>query len=359
MTKIHDDIIFTSMGMFIIDEIHFPKNSGKLSYYNVIGGGGTYGALGSRIITKSKNSSKIGWIVDKGSDFPVEIEDYINKWDTGVIWRNNFERLTTRGWNMYGDRDFREFKYLAPKLRIDVDDLLNYNQLLNSQSFHLICSPQRCHEILKSLKIARKDFKENPPVIVWEPVPDVCVPENLQSCLENLRNVDVLTPNAEEAARFFGIEEPSNFKELEELALKFQPYLTKNSKFNTNSAIVLRCGPLGSYTLTSSGMGKWFPAYHDHINNPNPKVIDPTGGGNTFIGSFTTGFVLSKGNWEVASICGNLGAGIAIEQIGMPIFEKIDDDMDLWNGLSLRERFKNYKNWNNLEIKNEILEIFK
>lgn len=102
-----ESCLFTSMGMFIIDEIHFPKESGKQSCYNVIGGGGCYGALGSRIISGPSQSKKVGWIIDKGSDFPVEVEDYLQKWNTGAVWRNTPERLTTRGWNMYGERDFR------------------------------------------------------------------------------------------------------------------------------------------------------------------------------------------------------------------------------------------------------------
>lgn len=99
--------LFTSMGMFIIDEIHFPKESGKKSHYDVIGGGGTYGALGSRIISGASQSDRVGWIIDKGSDFPEEVERYLKSWNTGAIWRETPERLTTRGWNMYGEREFR------------------------------------------------------------------------------------------------------------------------------------------------------------------------------------------------------------------------------------------------------------
>ncbi|CDR39907.1 CYFA0S04e00430g1_1 [Cyberlindnera fabianii] len=322
--------VFSSMGMFIIDEIHFPQDSGRDSHYNVIGGGGTYGALGARIITTHTRAQRVGWIIDKGSDFPEEVERYLRTWNTGAVWRDTPERLTTRGWNLYGDRDFRAFKYLSPKKRIEVDDLLEYDQLLNSDSYHLICSPQRCMQILGSLK---KHRTESAPIIVWEPVPDICLPENLDDTLAILNTVNVLTPNAEEAARFFGLPEPSTKPELEALAAKFINHITSQTEFGTGGGIVLRCGALGSYTLTSNGNAFWMPAYH------TDGVIDPTGGGNTFIGAFTTGLVLSRGDWIVASACGNIGAGAAIEQIGMP---KFDRETDMWNGKSLQMRVEEY-----------------
>lgn len=334
--------IFTSMGMFIIDEIHFPKTSNMDSQYDVIGGGGTYGALGARIVTTRSRSKEIGWIVDKGQDFPKEVEDYLRRWNTGAIWKNTPDRLTTRGWNMYGERDFREFKYLAPKLRIDVEDLIEHESLLNSQSYHLICSPERCLQILTKLELNRHNVQ--PPVITWEPVPDLCTPEHLPQCLENLKRIQVLTPNAEEASRFFNHEEPTGKSELEALAAKFIPYLTSDSQFKTGSGIVLRCGALGCYTLSTGGVSRWFPAYHNTSNGSSDKVVDPTGGGNTFIGSFTTAFVLSEGNWAIASICGNIGAGIAIEQIGMPEYEE-----DKWNGWGVDDRVRWYIKSNELK----------
>lgn len=319
--------IFVSMGMFILDEIHFPRDSHTAAQYSVIGGGGTYGALGARVITTSRQSRSIGWVVDKGSDFPCDVEKYLNSWETGVVWREDKSRLTTRGWNMYGDNDFREFKYLTPKLRIEVCDVLDHPSLLSSQSYHLICSPQRCQQILGLLS----QHRETAPVICWEVVPDLCTPENLSQCLDNLQYIQIFTPNAEEASRFFGMSELQSKAELEALASKFLPYLTSGCAYG--NGIVLRCGSLGCYTLTTTGLAKWFQAYHtDPVG-----VVDPTGGGNTFIGAFTTAFVLSKGDWEVASICGNIGAAVAIEQIGMPQY-----DNDHWNGASLEQRLERY-----------------
>lgn len=137
----NNDILFTTMGMLIIDEIHYGEMSQKPTVYNIIGGAGTYSALGCRLFCPEKNSAyvnldshhqnqiqssiqqdsiplpklrfwpgnshQIGWIVDVGYDFPDAIKTEIEGWDTGVVWRNTPDRKTTRGWNYYGPHEER------------------------------------------------------------------------------------------------------------------------------------------------------------------------------------------------------------------------------------------------------------
>ncbi|ODV63946.1 Mak32p [Ascoidea rubescens DSM 1968] len=347
MTNDHlPDAIFTSIGMFIIDEIHFPPP--KPSQTNVIGGGGTFGAIGSRIILSLNNPRLVGWILDEGSDFTEEMRNEILSWDTGVIVRSSSERLTTKGWNMYGEREFRSFKFLTPKKRIDINDIVLFRSLRNSKSFHFICSPKRCSEVcaqMSQISAAPESI-----VVAWEPLPDDCVPENLQKCLEALNDVDIFTPNAEEASRFFQIDEPSDCLKLEELAHKFLCFMSKNNTYNTGSGVVLRCGSKGCYVVSTNNVCKWLPAYHDPILNKNPKVIDPTGGGNSFVGGFATGFILSKGDWEIAGICGNIAAGLVIEQIGTPSLTKGPNNQAIWNGEPFKDIIFNYLKISNSSI---------
>jgi hypothetical protein len=49
----------------------------------------------------------VGWIVDCGSDFPSELREFIARWQTGAVIRETPERLTTRGWNGYGENEHR------------------------------------------------------------------------------------------------------------------------------------------------------------------------------------------------------------------------------------------------------------
>ncbi|CDK27413.1 unnamed protein product [Kuraishia capsulata CBS 1993] len=324
--KSYPDAVFASMGMFIIDEIHFPN---KPSQYNVIGGGGTFSILGSRMVLTKQNSLRAGWILDIGNDFPQQMLGVLQSWNTGVIMRYNSQRQCSRGWNMYGDNDLRSFKYLTPKLRIDVPDIIKHSNLLHSKSYHLLCSPERCTEILGKLRPLRPEE----PVIVWEPIPDDCNPQTLPRCLNILKEVDILSPNAQEAAAFFGLEEPTDHLSIETIADRFLPYMTKNK----NAGVVLRCGALGCFAVSRSGFREWFPAYHSDAAANDYKVIDPTGGGNTFIGALATAYVLSQGDWKVSCVAANIASGAAIEQIGMPELED-----DTWNGTSFPDRVRVY-----------------
>lgn len=339
--------LFFTLGMFIIDEIHHA-NPQFPSKYNIVGGGGTFGGLGSRIICPSKRWKDIKLIIDKGSDFPSDIVNYMDSWNIDIEWREDSTRLTTRGWNYYHDADTgnkvetRDFKYLAPKKRIDVSEL----KRVNTESLHMICSMDRAQEAIEVLR-------DTDTTIIFEPVPFDCIPERKDKLFKLMSHVDILSPNAKEAADIFELNEPTDKLELEKLALKFIPYLGKKNKFSTGfGAIVLRCGAIGSYTLIKSSLddevkGQWYSPYQ--INPEN--VVDPTGCGNIFVGSFITGFILSNGDYDIASICGNIGSGVCIETLGMPNLED-----NRWNGLNLKERISIYLKNNNL-IKDRIYNI--
>ena len=88
-----------------LDEIHFPPP--KPPAVNIIGGAGSYAALGARLFHPSPYSKSVGWIVDVGSDFPTEIRETIQRWDTSCCFRESSKRLTTRAWNGYGEGEKR------------------------------------------------------------------------------------------------------------------------------------------------------------------------------------------------------------------------------------------------------------
>lgn len=90
---------------YMLDEIEFP--SPKPPVRDILGGAGSYSALGARIFSSPPTSKSVGWIVDCGSDFPLDLRETIASWNTGVVFRETPERLTTRGWNGYGDNEYR------------------------------------------------------------------------------------------------------------------------------------------------------------------------------------------------------------------------------------------------------------
>ena len=64
-----------------------------------IGGGGTYAALGARIWLPP---NKIGMIVDRGSDFPPEIQKSLDAYGESMwLFRDDASRTTTRAVNSY------------------------------------------------------------------------------------------------------------------------------------------------------------------------------------------------------------------------------------------------------------------
>lgn len=229
------------------------------------------------------------------------------------------------------------FKYLTPKKRITTDDIVD-TPLLKSRSFHLICSPERATALINGLNDSRAANNPNlpKPVIVWEPVPDLCTPEHLQACFAALPSVDILSPNSAEAAAFFGLPEPTDKKAIEEIAIRFIPYM------RDDAAVVLRAGALGSLIIAKNSKIIWLESYHA----PWPElVVDPTGAGNTFVGAMCVGYILSGGDLVEAAIYGNIAAGLSIEQVGLakPTFPTNERDNELWNGTRVMDRVDHYK----------------
>lgn len=172
------------------DEIHFLPPTPP--FFNIIGGSGSYSALGARLFSPPPSSRTISWIVDLGSDFPSSLTSIINSWSTSCLLRPSTTRLTTRGWNGYDASQNRAFKYTTPKLRLDEKDLPP--QLLFAKSFHLNCNPTRCIQLVRAILRRRKqvDPSREKPLFIWEPVPDLCVPDELLNATNALPYVDIM-----------------------------------------------------------------------------------------------------------------------------------------------------------------------
>jgi hypothetical protein len=100
-----------------VDEIEFPPP--KPPVKDILGGAGTYSALGARMFSPPPRSRSVGWIVDCGSDFPPELRETIAQWETGALIRETPHRLTTRGWNGYGENEHRGMHSLTYVVSLD------------------------------------------------------------------------------------------------------------------------------------------------------------------------------------------------------------------------------------------------
>ncbi|KAF2849481.1 PfkB family carbohydrate kinase-like protein [Plenodomus tracheiphilus IPT5] len=340
----HVGIDFCTLGMFIIDEIEFAPPRPPVK--DILGGGGSYSALGARMFSPPPQSQSVGWIVDCGSDFPPELRQVIAHWDSGVLLRETPNRLTTRGWNGYGEHEHRAFRYMTPKLRIDHHALVG-SPLLWSRSFHLICSPLRCIDLVQNILDLRQQASDvhsaERPLFIWEPVPDLCIPEEAENCLKALKFVDVVSPNHGELGGFFNKDtngkDSVNYRLIETLCGQWMdsgigPHGTGGS--------VVRCGKDGCL-VTRKGLQKWQPAYHQSAD----KVIDPTGGGNGFLGGLAVGLVRGGEqpgieNLDEAAMWGSVSASFAIEQVGMPVLSYTRDG-ETWNGVRVGDRLSEFK----------------
>ncbi|KAF3993251.1 hypothetical protein FT663_00525 [Candidozyma haemuli var. vulneris] len=330
------DPILTTLGLFIIDDNIYPESWKRETEYNIIGGGASYAIVGGRIASGPSLGKRITGIIDKGTDFPQEVEYEINSWGAGPIFRENPDRLTTRGANVYQENGFRSFAYRSPKKRIEDYDIVNTENLIRSKAFHTCCAIDRCGTIIDCFAEQLKGTDGELPIHIFEPFPDICIPQNYEPLKQLLPKLHIFSPNLEEAAGFLGLDIPSTENGIAKLAEQFIQYSPKDG------GVVIRCGAKGCYIKTHSA-GFMLEAYHDDQS----KVVDVTGGGNTFCGAFATAFYLSKQDWLVAGIFGNVASGCIVEKLGMPAREP---DTEIWNGTSIKDRLHHYTDKHSLKL---------
>jgi sugar/nucleoside kinase (ribokinase family) len=235
------------------------------------------------------------------------------------------------------------FEYMTPKLRLDHKALID-TPLLWSRSFHLICSPSRCIDLVENIVRLRNEAPVRPrPLFIWEPVPDLCVPEEYENCLKALKHVDVVSPNHGELGGFFGKDtngkDHVNYRLIESLC---HQWLQSGVGVDGNGGVVVRCGKDGCLVMSNSTR-QWMPAYHQS----SEKVVDPTGGGNGFLGGLAIGLVRGGkvpglDNLEEAALWGSISASLAIEQVGMPVLGT-SGQQEMWNGVKVDDRVADFK----------------
>jgi sugar/nucleoside kinase (ribokinase family) len=244
------------------------------------------------------------------------------------------------------------------------------NAQIFSKTFHMVCSSDRCihivQEILRRRESAASNKQSARPIFVWEPVPDLCTPEEQEKFLAACRVVDLVSPNELELGMMFG---RPGWHEADEGDRKLvQKILESGIGPENNGALVIRAGKDGSYGYSKGRKGLWLPAYHQSESGQKSKVVDPTGAGNSFLGALAQGMIskdrepghimdniLAKsddwnkiktkwgnnGQFPQALICATVAAGFVVEQIGVPTIST-RDGFETWNGTEFNERLRNY-----------------
>ncbi|KAJ5524052.1 hypothetical protein N7494_010702 [Penicillium frequentans] len=334
------DISFTSFGLVVLDEIRIP-NQKPLT--NILGGSGAHATLGARLFQAPPLNRTLAWPIHIGHDFPGPIADLLQSWGITLVIKEELDQPSTRGLLEYKDTTFgpKDFKYTTPVLAVD-ESHAEGSRILASRVYHYLATPRDIISRVSTLLAMRQEAGiSSRPLIIWEPSPLACSPDNLQDCLEAARCVDVLSPNHLELAKLFSQAPGAAFAKsmIEELVTKF---LDSGVGPDGTGAIVVRAGEHGCLVQSRDISPKWLPPFYGtgFVGRKDSPVVDPTGAGNAFLGGYGVGYI-QTGDAVHAACYGSVAASFALEQIGMP--EKVDQgDTELWNGVSVGTRLREY-----------------
>ncbi|KAL8807720.1 MAG: hypothetical protein Q9182_000531 [Xanthomendoza sp. 2 TL-2023] len=363
---------FVTLGMFIIDEIHYqPPRKPDM---NIMGGAGLYAAIGARLLRPPPSSSKVGWVIHQGHDFPANFKTTIDSWNTSCEFINTPDRCTTRACNKYEENGHRAFEYLNSKIRVDEKCLTGAQ--LTSKAYHLICSAQRCIDLVQGITARRaveaKKYEigtetwcllSADPVFIWEPVPDLCLPSEFPKSLEALQHVDVFSPNLEEFCSLTSInvdlDRPSGWLQLRQRCRD----IVEPTNSLPGPIAVVRLGEKGCFVAQPGQEYIKLAPYYEQIcetsidpterhrtdlttqlSESSGNVVDPTGGGNAFLGGFAIGLQeCGRSDIKGATVYGTIAASFAIEQVGVPTIGRSASGEETWNSVMVQDRLTEFR----------------
>ena len=206
----------------------------------------------------------------------------------------------------------------------------------------MICSPARCIEMTsRVLERRREEFgPDHPrPVIIWEPVPELCTPSEVENTYAALKHVDIISPNHEELGALFAFTHPVSGVDKAAVERQSNRLLARGIGPTSDGAVVVRAGKEGCF-VACLNKRKWLPAYHQDAS----KVVDPTGGGNGFLGGLAVRMVRSCGDVVEAAKWGSVAASFCIEQVGVPTLAPLTGNgEERWNGVDVSERLEEFR----------------
>jgi len=157
--------------------------------------------------------------------------------------------------------------------------------------------------------------------------------------------VHIISPNHDELAGYYGVEDPLDKNDPDTIESLAGKIVAAGIGKRGNGAIVVRAGKLGCLVGCRKHAPIWLPAYYlpTEVGGNNPKVIDPTGGGNAFIGGMSISIARNgSAKFVLAAAMGTVAASFAIEQVGMPKLEMVNGE-ERWNEVRVKERMEEYR----------------
>lgn len=232
--------------------------------------------------SNSLQDGQVLFVIDRGSDWPQEMQSLLDLYNNKrtFCFRDDASRVTTRSLNTYSSNhgEVRGFEYLTPRKRLGAKDLMDAKEVqLPPKWVHLICAAGRASEAVAEIKSLGWSQHVR---TCFEPVPNLCRADEMPALEHVLPHCDIFSPNHTEAQAFFGgsqLVHPQK-EAVEKLCGAFFERGAKD-------IIVIRCGSMGACGVRRSAPTDflWVPAYHQD----QTKVVDPTGGGNSFLVRFS------------------------------------------------------------------------
>lgn len=232
----------------------------------------------------------------------------------------------------------RTYTRLTNPLPVTLDMISQ--RMINSKVVHLFDTPKSvmAHIVSQNYPPTERPHSPNP-LVIWEPQAKTCRCDTLAAHLAAAKMVDVFSPNHMELGQLFSVIEDADFnaRRIEEQAKVF---VKSGIAGNNSGCIVVRAAEHGCMVMTCSRMEpKWMQAYHPPGSE---KVVDTTGAGNAFLGGYAMGWQMESDPYNAACF-GQVAASFTVEQVGFPQVRG-EGEEELWNGRSVQERLKKYRN---------------
>ncbi|CAG8601491.1 16438_t:CDS:1, partial [Cetraspora pellucida] len=287
-----------------------------------------------RLWFSSPESQCIAYAPHTGHDFPINLQQRLLDLNISLTPIQHSGLLSTRGLNTFKSMNKRLFEFLTPLIEPKLAKIpISY---LNSRIFHIIGYPTDVsHYITDILRLRDKQLP--PPIFVWEPTPECASKEYVQSWIEAMQLVDIISPNHEEIAAVLGLisedyKKNDHFMTSEMLGYMADKLLEHQIGLHGKGCVIIRASRKGCLVATKERK-EIIPAYWEPLEdgNDNPSLIDVTGAGNSFCGGLMVGLLKSNLDVFKAALYGAISASFTIEQIGVPRFKINEQGIETWN----------------------------
>jgi sugar/nucleoside kinase (ribokinase family) len=273
---------YVCVGGIIVDDIVFPNGETRME---ILGGGLVHSAAGMSIW-----GQRAGLVACAGRDLPESAQRRLKRdFDLqGMIW---LDLPQARAWQLFEWDGKRSEVFRVDTLR----------------PFIYEPGPDQVPAAYRQAKgvYLLRDAAQLPAwrglypqaTLLWEPLQQYMQPENTAEFRAALPYVDIVSPNWLEAQAIYHTGDPGRL---------VQAMLDDGAKI-----VALRMGDAGS-VIGRRGIHELLrvPAV------PVPTVVDQTGAGNTYCGSFLVGW-LETGNLLTAGCYAAVSASFALETIGI------------------------------------------